>query len=365
MYLRDKKLKNKDTKGTFLSLVRSGIGHTASHLPKEIDWNITRRLAEEQGLSAIVLDGIDRLPTDNRPSQKDLLDWIGDVLQNYENRYEQYCKSVSDLASLYGTHGFRMMVLKGYACSLNWPKPNHRPCGDIDIWLFGRQKEADSILANKNNIIIDNGHHHHTVFNWRNFTVENHFDFVNVYAHKSSKRLEKLFKEHGQDDTYYIELYGNRVYLPSPNLHALFLIRHLQTHFAAEGATLRQLMDWGFFVKHYKKDVDWSWLEGVLSEYGMMDVYNIFNAICVEDLGFSSDLFTRVQFNPDLKDRVLDDIITPEYSLDLPNNLVKRALYKYRRWKGNAWKRSLCYKESSWCEFWTGLWGHLVKPSSF
>lgn len=36
-----------------------------------------------------------------------------------------------------------MMVLKGYGLSLNYLKPSHRPCGDIDIWLFGKQKEAD------------------------------------------------------------------------------------------------------------------------------------------------------------------------------------------------------------------------------
>lgn len=71
-----------------------------------------------------------------------------------------------------------MMILKGYACSLDWPKPEHRPCGNIDIWLFGKQKEADALLANKKGLEIDSSHHHHhTIFYWRDFMVENHYDF--------------------------------------------------------------------------------------------------------------------------------------------------------------------------------------------
>lgn len=48
-----------------------------------------------------------------------------------------YLQAVASLAGFYNAHGYKMMVLKGYACSLNWPRPEHRPCGDIDIWLFG------------------------------------------------------------------------------------------------------------------------------------------------------------------------------------------------------------------------------------
>lgn len=40
-----------------------------------------------------------------------------------------------------------MLLLKGLACGVNWPKPEHRPYGDIDVYLFGKQKEADEVLA--------------------------------------------------------------------------------------------------------------------------------------------------------------------------------------------------------------------------
>ena len=111
------------------------------------------------------------------------------------------------------------MVVKGYACSLDWPKPNHRPCGDIDIWLFGKYREADDLVSNEKGLRVDNSHHHHTVLYWEDFMVENHYDFVNVHAHKSSAELEKVFKGLSQDDSHWVEVSGERVYLPSPKLY--------------------------------------------------------------------------------------------------------------------------------------------------
>ena len=349
----------------FLQLVRLGIGTSKdAHIPKSIDWVQLKALAEEQGLSAIVLDAIDKLPTEKRPLQELLLEWIGDVLQNFELRYSEYKKAIGSLASFYNQHGFKMMVLKGYACSLDWPKPEHRPCGDIDIWLFGKQKEADKAIVKEKGVKIDNFHHHHTIFNWRDFTVENHYDFIEVHHHSSSPALEAILKEKGQDDTHFVELYGEKVYLPSPNLHALFLLRHNIEHFVATSITLRQVLDWAFFVQAHGKDVDWAWLERVMEEFGMRKFYDIINAICVEDFGFDINLFTRVQFLPQVKDRVLHDILTPEFDDKEPKCFLPRVFFKYRRWKANGWKYELCYKGSRWSAFWSAAWNHVLKPRS-
>ena len=256
------------------------------------------------------------------------------------------------------------MVLKGYACSLDWTRPNHRPCGDIDLWQFGEQKKADGLLAKEKGIKVDNSHHHHTVFTWGDFLVENHYDFINVYHHKSNVALEEIFKELGQDDSHFVELNDEKVYLPSPNLHALFLLKHTMNDFTSFSMTLRQLIDWGFFVEKHTKDVDWDWLIGVLKIFHMIEFYNTINAICVGDLGFDAQIFPNVQFRPDLKDKVLNDILYPKYSASEPSCLIPRLVCKYRRWQGNAWKQKLCYNESRWSAFWSGVWGHLLKPAS-
>lgn len=359
-----------DSKQTFLSLVRQGIGNGTT-FPDVVDWQAVKALADKQGLAAIIVDGIEKLPETKRPPKELLLQWIGEVMQNYENYYGLYRRAIAELAGWYNAHGYKMMVLKGYACGINWPKPEHRPCGDIDIWLFGRQKEADRLLASDMDINVDNSHHHHTVFNWMGFTVENHYDFVNVYVHKSSRELEKVFKELGQDDSHSVEVTGDaatgsatKIYLPSPNLHALFLIKHMVSHFAAAEISLRHLLDWTFFVEKHGKEVDWEWLDGMLVKYHMKDFFHLINAICVEDLGFPADIFPSMQSDPELKERVLDDILDPEYTAAEPKGFLPRLINKYKRWQGNAWKQKMCYGESRWSAFWGGIWAKILKPAS-
>jgi hypothetical protein len=356
---------------TFLNLVRIGIGNSTRLVNNPADWNAIEALAARQGLSAVILDALNTVDAniaDSLPVQMKLK-WIGNVLQNYEKRYVLYKRAMAELAGWYNSQGFKMMVLKGYACSLDWPKPEHRPCGDIDIWLFGKQKEADWALGSwfkdhGSRLVIDNSHHHHTVFEWKGFTVENHYDFVNVHHSKSNKSIEKVFKELGNNDKHYIDVNGEKVYVPSPNLHALFLLRHSMIEFAASSITLRQVLDWAFFVEKHTREIAWEWLLHVLDEYHMLDFYNCLNAICIEDLGFDLTIFPQIQFNPYQKDRVLNEILNPVIPNEKPKMLFNRVVWKINRWKTNEWKYNLCYNESMWSAFWSGVWNHMLKPAS-
>ena len=370
-----------DIQKVFLTLVRLGIGCANDNVNDNlgfwsgVDWEAVLALAERQGLSAVVADGIDWLKVHGKgetvmlPPKPVMLQLIGSVLQNYEYRHELYRRAIAELAGFYNSHGFKMMVLKGFACALDWPKPEHRPSGDIDIWQFGQYREADVVLATEKGITIDNSHHHHTVFYWRDFMVENHYDFINVHARRSNARLEKMFKELGADDSHFVEEYGERVYLPSANLHGLFLIRHAVAHFAAAEITLRQVLDWALFVEKHGEEVDWPWLNGVLEEFGLKRFFDVLNAVCVEDLGFAFNGLGAyglqlADVDKALKERVLGDTLEPEFNEEQPKRLLPRVWFRYRRWQANGWKQRLCYNESRWSAFWSGVWNHLLKPSS-
>ena len=405
---------NTKIQDTFLQLVRLGIGHTdTTEFTEKVDWEAVKALAERQGLLAVALDGLDKVPSSaySMPAMMKKM-WIGEVLQNYEYRHELYRRAIAELAGFYNSLGFKMMILKGYACALDWPKPEHRPSGDIDIWLFGEQIAADKALgswfkAQGSKSEIDNSHHHHTVFYWRDFMVENHYDFINVHARRSNARLEKVFKKLGdvsnvletcgtseqarandnlkpetwnlkQESSFrvtripWVEVYGERVYLPSANLHGLFLIRHAVAHFAAAEITLRQVLDWAFFVEKHGSEMDWVWLVKELEEFGLRRFFDVVNAICMEDLGFQpvESLEFRVDSQSEsqefkaLKERVLNDILEPEFCEKVPQRLLPRVWFRCRRWQANAWKQRLCYSESRWSAFWTGVWNHLLKPRS-
>lgn len=355
---------------TFLSLVRLGIGHEVEELPGQIDWPRMKALAAEQGLSAIMFDGAGELNNRSLLNEGRSMDsklkkqWIGIVIQGHENKYADYRTRIGQLAYFYNEHGFKLMVLKGYGLSLNYPIPSHRPVGDIDIWAFGRYKEADAALNKEFGIQIDNSHHHHTVFNFMDYPVENHYDWVNVHAHKSSAEIEKIFKDMAMDDSYWTEIDDQRVYLPSPNLHALFLLRHSMSHFASTSMNLRQFLDWAFFVEKHTGEIDWKWLLETLGRFKMTDFFMCLNVICVRYLGFDSGIFPPIKVDSALSTRILADTLAPEFSETSPKGFLSRVTFKYHRWRANNWKQRLCYPESSLQTFLSGLWNHLLKPSS-
>jgi len=384
-----------ELKNALLTLVRKGIGHESPETLGQADWKKVQVLAIEQGLAAVVLDGIEQLKAQDiaMPDKAMMIQWIGAVLQNYEQRFKLYRRAIAELARFYNGHDIKMMVLKGYACSLDWPKPEHRPCGDIDIWQFGQQKEADELLnhtdftdstdnslvpktsknSKRSEIVIDNSHHHHTVFDWKGFMVENHYDFINVHHHRSNADYEKILKQLG-DESFInpdagkgmrhecVDIDGAKVYLPSPNLHALFLLKHMMLHFASEEINLRQILDWAFFVKAHGEDVDWAMVTEVMEKFGMSQMFCIINRICVDDLGF--DLNLDIDCDMMLKERVLNEVLSPEFTDETPSSFLPRLAFKYKRWRANEWKHRLCYNESMWSAFWSGVWNHLLKPSS-
>lgn len=61
----------------FLTLVRLGIGHNTKPLSQIFYWQDIKALADKQGLSAVIVDGIERMPESNRPPQDAIvtMDW--------------------------------------------------------------------------------------------------------------------------------------------------------------------------------------------------------------------------------------------------------------------------------------------------
>ena len=122
-------------KRDFIQLVRLGVGCTADDLSQSINWSKIRAVAACHGLSAIVLDGVERLSTRLAPPKAFLLQWIGEVLQR-ERTYSVKQESTIKLAKLFHENAIRTYELKGGVVSECYPKPDHRPSVDLDCFLL-------------------------------------------------------------------------------------------------------------------------------------------------------------------------------------------------------------------------------------
>ena len=334
------------------------------------DWKAVYKLSAAQGVLAVAWDGLQRLidggaiAREKRPDRSLTLQWVYNV-QMIEERYAKQEQTIAKLARFYSSHDIDMMLLKGYGLSLCYPVPAHRPCGDIDIWLYGEQQRADELLRSEMGVKVAEDEHHHTVFFVDGVMVENHYDFINVHAHLSSRIVEAELQQYAKSDSEEVEVAGAKALIPSAQFNALFLLRHAASHYAAENIGLRHVLDWAMFVVKYGSQVDWTELERISKEVNMHRFLYCLNAIAAKCAGSDAAAFADYPHD-EMEERVLNDILEPEFAEKVPSKgVVRLLLFKFRRWWSNRWKHRLVYSESLFTTFIVQIYSHILKPKTF
>ena len=328
----------------------------------EVDYAALHSVAIKQGVVAIAWDKVLRaiaageIEAEQQPSRAVKMQWALAVEQ-VERRYSKQAQVIEKLARFFAEHDIKMMILKGYGLSLNYPVPNHRQCSDVDIWLFeevqkpdgsitkrSAQQRADNLLREHFNIEIDEEKHHHTVFYVDGVMVENHYDFLNIHSHHSNRIIEQRLQQLTQQPMAQVAVGEATVYLPSADFHALFMLRHSASHFAAEKIALRHLLDWRYFVEKEHGQIDWTALKQIATETNMHRFLDCVNAICIDKLGLPEHCVPPFEREPKLVERVWREILQPEFSEPKP--------------KGAGYNEGLART------FFVQVWSHLLKPKS-
>lgn len=372
-----------ETSEVLFKLLRVALGNeTDFKLPHDVDWNKTIDMSFRQGLAAITVDGLQMIYEADSDMKSNLdgpefeemkYDWFGFCL-TVVKEYNAHAAILAHLAKFFQNQQVPMMLLKGYGLSLDYPIPNHRPPGDIDIYLWDKWKIADRMVEKKLDISVNNSRHHHSVFIFEDYLVENHYDFVNVHSHRSSKSVELTFKNLAEDRSKAIKHElpdGSEIFFPSPNLNILFVLRHCASHFAAESINLRQLLDWVLFVDRHHGDVDWALFWTEVDKMGMARFTLCVIAIATEQLGFDSSVFhipdeyeSFALKEHSLVERVLEDILCPKSFHPGGKSVLRYVLSRLNCWWHNRWKHKIVYSDSLSLTFFAQLWSHLMKPAT-
>ena len=371
-----------------LNLIKIALGKSKKYtLPNALEWNILFDMSMKQCVPSVVLDGLNKslasepCQDNNGIGKMDKLKWLSMVL-NMERQYTIHESVIAELAAFYREAGYQMMLLKGYGLSKYWPIPNHRPTGDIDIYLMfmnseGKDKShpawecADKLITEKLGIQVDNSHHHHSVFTYKGIMVENHYDFVNVHSHRSNRWIENEFKTLAltRNEEYTFDN-GAKLLFPSPLLNCLFVARHNAIHFAAEHLNLRQLLDWALFVEDRHKDIDWNYFWNIAKKMGMEKFVLCMSFISIRQLAFEKDVFhipneyeDFQKCNHGLIDKVLDNILHPTDEAN-DGKGIAYVINRYKLWKSNLWKHRIVYSDSVFSTFCAQIKSHLMKPAT-
>ena len=327
------------TELVLIQLIQIALGNEGmkTSLPNDVSWQEVFDLSVKQGVVNIAYDGL-QLLMDANPEKSfgfDTLEmetlrykWIGYGL-SAEMPYQQYVETIAELAQLYRSHGFRMVLFKGYALSRYYPTPSHRPVGDIDIAILdeaGRwcQREADELFRKE--LGIFNG-----------LKVENHYEFSITYMKgKKLREFEEMLQSVCCGEG--LETMNGSLFMASPTFNALFLMWHLSSHCCSSCITLRQLCDYMVFMEHDYEKVDWTFVRKIFKDYGLEKFARVIDGVLVNSLKARKNIYNDGVRFPDLEVRVIKDIFGgKEY---------KTRTERIIRYPRFAWKFKLVRKSS-------------------
>lgn len=341
----------------FIQLVRVGIGAAESAtIPEGVDWGALKGLASEQGLLAVVLDGMDRLSKNlingsNQMPKRVRLQWIGEVLQQEQvNAIQQ--KAAGEMALLFHENGIRTYVLKGAVIAECYPRPEHRMSVDMDCFLRPEQSdfnawELGNSIVSSNDFEVATDFYKNSTFFFSGLTVESHKFLTPFRGNKKLKALERVLQALLRQDKGEDKFEGTWLYLPPVMVSALFLIEHAYSHFLHEGLTWRMTLDWVMFCRKHMEELDWKAFEGYVDEFGFRRFYDSFSRLGQYLIGEVQDIKSLSE----QERRMLNDIWAP---LDLHETVtgVKgklalagntwRARWKYRDFTDISWLKALC-----------------------
>ena len=340
-----------------VQLIRISITGRPEPFSSKIDWTEMMHFSSNQGVLGVAFGAIEHLLEEDRPHIDFIMDWMRQITY-LESINKTHKDVISEIASFLQKHDIRMLLLKGYGLSLFWPKPDSRPIGDIDIYTFGKWEETDKLICQKLGIKSKTSHHKHSELHYKGKAIENHYEFLNIHAHRSTAEIEKILHE---EINAYPDKEIPNLYYPSARFNALFLLRHSGEHFASTCMKLRLVLDWAFFVQ--ANTIDWQWLLKTLDRVGMKTYLAVLNAICIRHLGFPSALFPNLPVDEALVKRSLNDILHPEVEREKHSNLFREIFYRFRRWWKNGWKNQMVFKENRWQLLLTQMWSHVLKPT--
>lgn len=177
------------------------------------------------------------------------------------------------------------MLLKGSSCARNYPKPELRSAGDIDL-LFTEDglKQAVRLLEKEGYIASAQDHHCHVAMRRDGLVAELHFEPNGIPGGNLGRRLREYLSQAAVN----AECADGLPLMPACP-EAVVLLLHKLRHIVTGGLGLRQFCDWAEFVHKKLNPAVWEELKPLLQSFGIMHFTKLATRLCVDHLGLPKE----------------------------------------------------------------------------
>jgi hypothetical protein len=285
---RDRRV-GQGTDSQFFALLRSGLWNEVPERAPFVggtDWEALHHLASRQTVTPLVTDGINRLPKELLPAEPERLDpFLGDLMAtaNRNRVLDAFIPKLFD-----ALEGIPVVLVKGQALAQDYPDPERRQPGDIDLLLLPSSYEtAKDILLPKATTVLDEEKEiWHQGMRFRSVEVEIHGSISTLMSRKLDRKLAALLEEQFDGRPFpAVSIGGAEIPVPDADFNAVYIFVHFLQHYWSGGVGLRQLVDWMTFVSVHKRDIHPVVLEVRLRDLGLLRLWKVFTGFAQEYLG--------------------------------------------------------------------------------
>lgn len=249
-------------------LIRSSVFDVQPSIPNnvKIDWDEMMNIASEQGTLAWVYDSVCKLPSSQQLSRAEKVSW-GLSAQEIWDRYARHQEVLGQLIELCGQQEIRVLLLKGIGISKLYPKPESRPSGDIDIFLFDDFEKGNKLLANGDPIFDKK----HTEFEFEGALIENHITPLDTDTPQRRKVNEFLVKSYDN-----AVMTGGGYYVFEPIAGLVYLLSHTVRHFSVKNVfPFRSIVDIFMYCNTYSDKISPKTLYNVLKDLQLLGSFEL------------------------------------------------------------------------------------------
>ena len=255
------------------------------------DWPHLVDIVFKGGVAALAVDGLQSLYESNlgrelainKEELEDLkYELFSSVLQAEDDYWTKF-NLASTFASALAEKDVKCRVLKGVSFAQYYSVPEHRECGDCDVYLGdGWQTGNEVAVAIGGRYEFGTYKHSHLFVG--DLMIENHKYLTDFNGTRQGKKIERLMERAIEEgDGEYI---GDSLLLcPNDYFNALFLIRHAHGNFLYGSLTLRMIYDLAALLNCCKNRLDWNRLYSDLDECRLREFAKLMTSLCVEYLG--------------------------------------------------------------------------------
>ena len=281
-----------------LSLLRAVLFPDVAHvredeslLPESLtveEWKAVAEFFSRQSLDGLLADAVAMLPVQQQPPMAVKMPMIARQLQVERMNSAMNGELLAFTEELH-SRNIPYLLLKGQGVAAFYPNPQHRMCGDIDLYVPKEylQEVHRGLMAF--GATRDHENVHHVCYHARGIVWELHHSICYFQKEKRGQMFMRYVQKAMLEPPHRVGVGQGQVCVLPPTTNVVLLLAHIVDHFYCEGIGLRQLCDYARLLHYKRNEINRDELLQMLDALSLTRAYRVFGYIAIHYLGMPEE----------------------------------------------------------------------------